>query len=623
MKTKILVILCLIPFTLGFAQGQADYYGIYFKTFPWTIVEYPEWVDAVVSDWGATGVQLEAVWRIFEPDRSDLEADPIYTWTQFDQSLDTLINKGVDISFRVRIGSLLPDWVDFKMDATSASDGLNHVGLFDKEDFHIGDKGNHIWKGQAPLSNNNSNRYFNLTSKKGIETMTRFYEDVVKHIKEYLIDSGRYGSDRRPIEIIPTVNLVGEMELNSDWNMTGYSPIEIDSFRVYLVNKYLTIDRLNSRWCSNFSNFSDINSIDSSWRWHEYKNMSFKDYTYPPGRLDWLNFKFKQSKKMVDRFAKITKKYGFKMGVQLGCLHDYRLDFRGFYDPTSLLGRAYAFRLADIKGYKEVFAFGANYARSICEYWDWKWKDGERRGFTSETNNHMYGYVSGDSADYARELASIWADQVESYYDRGADIHVIAGGWGNSQDREGFFINGSLLVKDSTIQSWYEEFRTVLQEKKGTNRQTVINNKAIHLSTNCYLIIANRSSENIFFLYNSVKPDSDYIDPSASYQDDGCDIVTNYMIIYDPGYLNKYNNFSLTKSSKYMSDEVYLSLMRTDIDDNIVNIRNATAIYDNGHGEFKTTPGLRNEIDKERISPIHLIWRSRRDLKIKFPDSNR
>lgn len=510
-------------------------YGVFFKSFTWTINQDPAWVDSIKSAWYATGVELDLVWRLIENKKG------IYSWNDVDKSLDYLLEKGLDISLRVRMGSLLPDWLDF--DEPLSDDGLPHRGNIDKKHFHIGHDGKHIWRGEAPLNHNNSNRYLNLTSPASIEILTTYYDSVLSHIKTYF-ESKNYN---KSIEIIPSVNLVSEIELNSDWKMTGYSEIEIDSFLVFLEDKYAgDINTLNKSWGSDFDELRLDNINPRKYDWHEYRNKKYDEFIFPKGRLDWLEFKSMKLKELIDLLATITNKRGFKMGVQLGSIHDYRLDFRGFFDPTSFLEKAHAIRVADIKGYDKTFSFGASYLSSICRFWDEHDSSShlKDRGFSSETNQHLFGYQSGNQRDYIKnELVPSWNRQVSVYFEHGADRHVIVS-WGNSQIDSiyvaGDYIRGNELVKNDSIKSWYASFRNMLKSVSGTPRKIKQNDNAIILS-NLYFPFSleneGRPGSDRFPFFNRILP---ILNEQFDYPNLNFDIITDYMLKRDPQYIIKY-----------------------------------------------------------------------------------
>ena len=115
----------------------------------------------------------------------------------------------------------------------------------------------------------------------------------------------------------------------------------------------------------------------------------------------------------------------------------------------------------------------------------------------------------------------------------------------------------------------------------------------------------------LFNFTRAIKPKAPYGTNTNNY-DGQCDIITNYMILNAPAYLDDYyTNFWFTESSYYIPDSVYLHLMNQSVQ---ISMGNATWFSDNGHGEFAYTHGIRDEYNNYR-SPIHLIWRSRSDLQ--------
>ncbi len=595
--------------------------NIVFEVFPWTLDDNPNWITSIKDEWGANTVELEIPWLLVEKSKDNYNFNKIY------KAIDTVLAHNLKLSFRVRMGNILPDWIN-----------PNNI-YFSKDDFNIDHEGNII-------GYNDSSYYLNITSKKSINFLKNHYKIVLDSISNYLKNK----IDINFVEFIPSIDKSCEMEFkyNDGWIMTGYSNPEIIEFRNFLKKKYKNINELKKIWIKT-NNEPDINRWDDinprNYDWHEYENKLPNLYDYPQGRVDWLEYKYFELDSMINTFSEITGNIYVngenpKMGVQLGSLHDYRLDFRGFLDPTSFLKNTYAFRIADIKGYP--FHFGADYARSICKYWNWK--DGKPRYFSSEINDPLFGYKGNfnniDSIAYyiENELVPSWIEQIRIYHKKGADKQVIYG-WGNSQAK--YFINSrrvnhsDFVNKDDLINKlgnssdgnsiWnaYSRLRSYL--KNYLKDQNIIsyheNDKAVHLSSIYFIYseeVANRKNSNRFPLYNSIKPKLEYTNPTLSYDTLYTDIITNYMLDHSIDYLNNYKNINLTESSKYLSDKTYLAFLKKELKIDIVN---STSILDNGHSEFLITPGLWNEYNKKR-SPIHLVWRSRHDLQLLFPNAN-
>ncbi len=656
---KILLVLSLFMFTAGNSQYNGEY-RIYFSAYAWTINDpnYGKlWLSAIKENWGATGVQLYAIWENIEHEPGNFDFTDRGGQGSFEAALTSIARADLDVNILVPMGIFMPPWADWNEEISD--DGLRHPvdpnvkGLFSKQDFHIGYNGKHLFKGEAPLKYDISNRFFNLVSPKGIRAMENFYIAVLGYVKKRLTTPGdplyeRYKNNpnARPIEITPTINLVAEMELDSEMQMTGYSDLEITAFQVYLQGKYHNLRDLEAAWNVNAHTFPGFSYIDPRrYDWHT-TDKQFEEYQYAVGRAEWLTFKFQRLQEVVNRFAHITRREGedlFRMGVQIGSIHDFRLDFRGFYDPTSFLENAHSFRIADISSYRDYFGFGADYVRSIANYWDWKYgvtDPRERRGFSSETNWHLFGARRTDVLApinllykiQATKLASDWAKQVSEYYDRGADVHVLFG-WGNTQDLENFFKEGkyptsphvaaNLLVANPAIigkknpntgkwsGGWYREFIDTLSAKRNTPRKLVISDKAVHLSGDYFSSIPSRAESNLFYVARSImvkrtpEVPVNYQFPERSYRENECEIITNYMIENSPEYLNRFNSFFLTESSEWMPEKVYQALLKPDIG---TMMRSATYINSPEYGKFWKTPGEKNEFGKIR-SPNLLIER--------------
>ena len=600
-----------------------DQYKIYFSAYSHTI-NAPwgdDWLEGIKTNWYATGVQLYILWDEVKPD----ENTP-YDFSKIDKALDKIRSKELDINILVPMGLHLPNWVDFQMSASASSDGILHSGSMQIDDFHLDHDGNPISKGAHKWEN----RYLNLTSPNAINTMRAYYSAVVAHIEAYCDTNSILRSN---VEITPSVSLNAEMELNTQWKMTGYSSHEKDDvtgFRKFLQDKYSSISAVIEAW-EEFGDGPSITtwaSIDpSNYNWHE-KNLVYKDdyiypngrdyeYDYLKGRLDWLEFKQQQIKNLFDQFSAITTDVDFEIGLQIGCLHDNMLDYRGFLDPTSLLEKAHALRLADIAGYQATFAFSADYARSMCEYWDAENPSFcSRRGFSSETNWYLFGIKHNDipslpiavKQSRSETISNIWADQVQKYYERGGDIHNVLG-WGNSGAPAQFWFSGTtprtytssskrdmLVWNDSIVNpstGWYRTFLAKLKDVRNTPRLTINATNAIQLSIDYFSSMPNRN--DVFYLANSVKPRRIYTNPQACYQETGCDIITNHIIDKSPEYLNQYNYFSLTESSEWMADLTYNRLISETV---TVTLRNCTL---QSNGKFSKIAGSCDEKGKYRL----------------------
>ncbi|MGH1363320.1 MAG: FlgD immunoglobulin-like domain containing protein [Calditrichia bacterium] len=645
-------------FLSGMAQAQSktadsEAYGVYFTAFPWTINEDfggdtgQLWLEAIRDDWGATGVQLYAIWSDIEPTRN------VFNWTDFDAALLKILNAGLDVNILVRMGSFLPDWAE-----------PDSEGQYQDKEFHTDKFGEIIAKG----SDGTSDRYFHPSSSLGTDRMKIFYEKVVLHVKDTLVvntpllydyegTNHHSGRARRPIEFTPSINLTAEFELDSDWRMTGYSALEKTAFITYLKAKYDNdISRLEAAWGDTLINSFTIDP--ANYNWH-LELVDSDGYDLLPGRIDWLSFKSEALLSLANEFADITNTNGFRMGIQFGSIYDKRLDFRGYFDATPFMEKAYGLRVADIPGFRDYFNFSADFSRSICEYWDDQpGSIHTRRGFSSETNWHlstkgfavtdpMVDPLASSHEVAANDLSDDFEDQMMAFYDEGADYHVIFG-WGNVQARWQFWATSDgerpdpvssitkddLLVGNLTIidtsgtNDWYHSFtdaiKTLTTPSSPSRQSPSAATRAIHYSSAYFSTIPVDSGvingRDTFYMPKAIM-NKNYSNPNDSYPSISSDIVTDYMIEHTPDYLSNYSDYSLTESSNWMSDSVYLALLTTEIDDSQVEFINATRILDNGHGEYVYTPALYNEVGTTR-SPIHLIWRSRSDLRALFPDAH-
>ena len=102
--------------------------------------------------------------------------------------------------------------------------------------------------------------------------------------------------------MIPSFSPAYELEYDSgDW--VDFSEAAKANFQEYLRQQYKSIDKVNSRWASEFKSFSDINP--SRYYWNDTDNSNDK---YGAGRIDWLHFRTAELKRFVDTLATLTHK---------------------------------------------------------------------------------------------------------------------------------------------------------------------------------------------------------------------------------------------------------------------------------------------------------------------------
>ena len=567
---KTLFTIIFIFFITHFIEAQTDTFEIVF------VNEYQkindDWLDEIKNDWGATGVSLIIEWEDIELTGGNYAWDNTIT-----TKLQSIKNKGLDIYVRVRFGFGVPAW---------AEPGNTY---FSNNDYQI--------KSDGSIYTPPYGRPFNFASDFAKDHILTLYDSVVS--KLFFLDTSNNLNIK---EIVPSVSIDSELEYPHG-TMCGYSQPEIEQFHFFLEAKYNnTIANLNSIWGSSFSTFDTIDPKDFDW-----DNVSPYNYTYSSGRYDWMQFRTNLLKSFIDEFANVTHTYGFKMGLQLGCIYDNLIERRGWYDVTSLIENVDAVRVAEIIEYTPNFTFGADYLRSICDFWERTTTN--EISFSTETNRPTH------NDHIPSTLSNRWAEQLGSYYDKGAKQHFIVQ-WEDTS---------TLNSNQSSFQGW----RDTLLYFSGKDVVDYNNTgKAVHLSCergyyegNGFTIVqysGDTATYMKFEFISSISAKNPYGNNTNNY-DGECDILTNFMIINNPNYLdNYYTDFWFTESSYHIPDGVYLNLMNESVQ---ISMGNATWFNDNGHGEFAYTHGIRDEYNNYR-SPIHLIWRSRSDLQAIWSDAN-
>ena len=586
MKSKISIFIFLLTFfyNLNFAEN----FKIVFVAQTWTAADN-NWLDAIINDWGATGVCIGVKWGYLDNDTSP----GVDNWTSLDNALAAVSAKGLDIYVRVSMGILKPDWVT-----------TSYPYYFDQNDFQIKYDGNMF---DAGSSLPNDRRYpLNFVSSDSKSRMTDFYDDVLDHLNTsgYTIK-----------EVVPTFSADDESEYPYA-TMCGYSSHEISAFKFYLMLKYNSIDALNEKWDSNFSQpQDDLEWNDLSINIGSYGWQNNSGYTYPNGRVDWMDFRTKQLAKFVNELNTLTNSYGFEMGLQLGCIYDDNIERRGWVDPTRLLEKVNSVHVADIYQIAENFPFGADYLRSICKFWNYQRSLGSNPiRFSTETNWDLYNYeddglLQGYSeTDWRSFLKIKWAEQLENYYDRGAhEVYLV--GWGE--------LPGDINTLTTQNSSWASTVKSYSDDPVVT---TLLNyNHAIHLGCEKVLHYNHnaKSTNDRFAIYDSITAQSPYSSATYANYYYNDDIITNYMIEKNPEYIDQYSTLYFTRLSQYITEKAYLGLMKNSVGS---AFQNGTHFLDDSHGELAYTQGIKNEYNEIR-SPIHLIWRSRSDLQTTYPNA--
>ena len=533
-----------------------------------------DWLSRVATNWGATGVCLRVFWGHL--DTNALAG--VDNWTNLDKAIYTISssefdNKKLDIYIRICMGLQKPIWV-------------TPENVLSKNDFQITFNDSLYDHQSYEKGIPESERYpLNFVSPNSIEKMENFLKEVLEHVNKTFADSIKI----RIKEVVPTFSVSDEEEYPFA-AMCGYSSYEIDAFRNYLMNKYYNnLFNLNKKWNPD-STWKDFNSwseiTPGNYNWHLYVDSL---YSYPKGRVDWINFRTEQLSAFIGSLAEITSSFGFQMGVQIGSIYDDLIERRGWVDPIKLFEKANSIHVADIYQYSENFDFAAEYLHSICKFWTvTNNMICEPIRFSTETN-----WPDFDNKEPSF-LSQKWGEQLISYYNKGAsECYVV--GWD--------ITTGKL----DSCKFLYEAWRNILLEYSNKKVVKAINQYAVHLSTEQVLYNHNtKSLENRRFeLYNSIINQVPYVSTSGNYNSSK-DIITNYMIEKNPTYLNNYLGVYFTQSSEYITDAAYLGLIKDSVKTAYLN---TTLNSNNGNEEYELIQELKNEYNEIR-SALDLIKRS-------------
>jgi len=518
------------------------------------------WLKKMRDDWKATGVNL----RVF---RFAVEKyDGSLNWNNHPYELDEAITKIAEAGLNIYLT------VHF---ATLDIQSVNKV--YDDNDFQIRSNGKRFLN-QYEVNN----PLLNITSSRSRGDMLSFMDKVVKHLKTF-----PKSVQKRIKLIVPTISPDDETELpfntydqstGSIINnvLTGFSNPEIAAFMKFLKKKYGSIKSLNERWGSGakFTKF-DSNQIQiRKYNWDGIKadSKSPDYYIFENGRKDFLDFRNNELKRFIDDCSAIVKKAGFNFGVQFGSIYDGLIEFRGFYDPTPLLEKVDQVITDDILEYYPNFAFSADYARSLCKYWEWKKKIKKRKIFATESN--WPGYADHSPED----LIKYWSLQLRTFYEKGASCLFVSH-WGTSEGPN----NISEKVLTDSFVNEYKAWQDTLNKYRNAPVKIIKNSEAFHLACEQGLISKNDvdsnkpgehafvhnegfivgvvSGKNIleFPLYRFSKL-KDQNKKNAYYNNSG-DFITSYMIEKSPEYHKKnYKSYHLTGTSKFSSESIRAKL---------------------------------------------------------------
>lgn len=520
----------------------------------------PIWLKKIRDDWKATGVNL----RVF---RFAVENnDGSLNWNNHPYEVDNAINKaveaGLDIYLRVHF-------------ATLSAYSVNNV--YTDDDFQIRSNGKRFlnqYEINKPL--------LNITSKKSRGDILKFMQKLVKHLKTFPPDV-----KKRIKLIVPSISPDDETEFpfntydratKSIINnvLTGFSRPEITAFMKFLKNRYRTIKSLNNNWGNgaNFTKFDSSQIQIRNYKWDGIKTdpKAPDYYVFEKGRTDFLDFRREELKKFIDDCSVIVKKGGFNFGVQFGSLYDGLIEFRGFYDPTPLLENADQLITDDILEYYPNFSFSADYARSLCKYWDWKKKTKKRKIFATESN--WPGYADHTPED----LINYWSLQLRTFYEKGASCLFVSH-WGTLAGPN----NIAEKVLTNSFISDYKVWQDTLLKFRNAPVRIISNDDAFHLAAEQGLISKNEVDKNKYdehaFVHNEgfivgVVGGKNILEfplnrfsklkgqnkKNAYYNNVG-DFVTSFMIQKSPNYHKKnYKNYNLTGTSRFSAESIRAQL---------------------------------------------------------------
>lgn len=556
MKKTFVIFSLLVSLQCLYSQDKFD---IVFIAPHWGINH--DWLNKIQNEWGATEICMYVQWMYLE------EKPGEYNFWSADHFIDSIINyHSLKVSIRVTMGYNMPEWVKY-----------SNKTVFSKHDYHITKSGSVFSQyGISPL---------NFTSEKSRNYMLSYYKAVVEHL------ASKYPG--RITEIVPSITPDSETEFPY-LDMCGYSNPEVTRFRLYLNQKYNSINSLNQRWGSDFAAWKDIQPKNYNWDIIRTTTAPV-NYDCPAGRIDWINFRTTLLKEFIDELAAITHNAGFSMGVQIGCLYDGSIEKRGWIDPTTLFENVDAIHHDDIVEYKPNFNFSADLLRSICSFWTGA---GPRKHiFSTEVTWHNW------PKSHPKELSNVgyppamldseYTRQVTTFYDKGAS-EIYMAQWDMPLD-----------ILD-IVAARFPQLKAKLQAISGTFVQTPVYTSAVHLSFEQAAFEGVYGTKNssdqyhiTFGLLQSIQPQPGYL---IDIYNGHSDIVTNYMISRNPGYINRYSDFYLTKSSKYMPEEVYNNLSTGQFTPRIIN---GTQVTINGEQLPKYIEGEKNEYNEDR-TPVRI-----------------
>lgn len=523
------------------------------------------WLYRIKNEMHATGVRLMIDWSLFPNPKNQ----NITSTKQLIKCLQLIRDYGLDIYIHIKFGNI-PGFLVKKLPQDCfQKDYMGKVVKLPQN---------------TPLLN-----FVHPISKKYIYT---YFKKVLNLIQGSV-----------PVEeIIPTFNWEAETEYPHQI-FTGYSEAMISSFQNYLKIKYKeSIKGLNIVWFKNdkgkyYKKFTEI--IPSS-SWGNSKNYYLppNKYDNPYGRLEWLQFRTFVLKKMIDSLAFLAHQAGLRMPIQIGSTFDARIERRGWLDITPLLENVDGIRVADIAGRYSSFEFHANYISSILNYWKWIWNQRKNKDkdyfFSTETNWPGFRNSPPDL------LVHLWSSQVKAFYREGADAIFIYG-WFKKNDPD------FLLKNIPAYRAWFDTLALYKTKKRKTTPQK---NTSIFLSS-AFMSVTHGYE-------NKTKSEIEWAKSIFPFQRD-CFILTDYMINRTPAFLNTFNSIILNKNSAYIFEHTLIHLLSPKITTPFIDLQ-----YNFKRQKYIHFSGLYNELGQKRQDFLpNLIWRTRPDLQLLFPNGNK
>ena len=243
-----------------------------------TQAEFEAIVDATVAT-GCNAIKIHVPWSVIEKERG------VYQFERFDAMIDYVVNtKGLPVVLAIDISRYAGDTLLSVDDFMRSPDGFVSVG-----------GGNNDWL------------QISFSSEAAMMAAVEYYENCIGHFH------ARYGDN--VLFYQATFSQYAETEY---WpaNDLDYSLNAVKAFRVFLEEKYGTIENLNAALGTSYSSFKivdppTVDAVDSL-------------------AVLWYQFRHTQLKNAIDRLAGVQKAIApeSKIGVQFGSVFDQANDKR-------------------------------------------------------------------------------------------------------------------------------------------------------------------------------------------------------------------------------------------------------------------------------------------------------